>query len=512
MNYSNAKTPPVREERLRAGIAFGGSCARLRECAKADGGGCLNLASRAFSQTQGCQFTLSLAILNTLRSAVIIMHGPIGCGACSIGGAGSSKTFKALRDPSSEGLIWLNTHLDEADVISGGEQKLKDAILYAEREFHPDSIIIPVSCVPSLIGDDVDAVVAELQEECAAQLIPVHCPGFKTKVMATAYDDVYHGILRRIVKDSERGPDNQAVSDEHDGEHDNVHEDVQRTSANNRTVNVLNVSSMSRADELELQRLLEAIGLHVRFLPCYSNGLDFKLALEGGLNVSICGTHDDYFLEHLKTLYDMPFILDTMPIGRKNTARWLRLIAGHFNVSEEAERLIAAEDKALDEALVPFRAALKGKRVFLGGGEVRVLATAEIIQDLDMEIVGFKGHHIDRFAEPMWAQLEGVDSVTFNVATQQPFEQANLIRRLKPDLLICHSGGNNIAAKSGLPLLPLFGPTYQYMGYAGAFEVARRIKRLFVNSAFNRNLAMHCPLPYRQTWYDKDPFSYIKES
>ncbi|MDR1978496.1 MAG: hypothetical protein LBQ42_07165 [Synergistaceae bacterium] len=501
MNYITLKSPPVREERLGTGVAFGGTAGELR-CAQREG--CINRASRAFSQTQGCQFTLSLGIINSLRNAVIIMHGPIGCGSCSIGAVGASQSFKRMRDPNAEGLIWLNTNLNEADVIAGGENKLKEAIRYADKEFRPETICVPISCVPSLIGDDVDAVVAELQAETAAVLIPIHCAGFKTKAMATAYDDVYHGVLRHLVKKPNLREDQRTVSDDLS--------DLRRKYRDSRTVNLLNVGSMSRQDEAELERLLNAIGLNARWLPCYSSAEDFRYALLSALNVSICGTHDDYFIEHLKVLYGIPYVIDTMPIGRKNTARWLLKIAEHFDLQDRAQQLIDAESRELDEALAQFRPYLKDKRVFLGGGEIRVVATAEILQDLGMKVIGFKGHHYDRFAEPLFESLEDVDDVLFNVATQQPFEQINLVNRLKPDLYIGHTGGGNLSAKQGLPLLPLFGPTYNYMGYSGVFEVARRIRRILANGQFNKKIARHCPLPYKASWYEQDPFHYIKEA
>ena len=198
MNYLDAKSAPAREDRLRTNIAFGGTYAQARGCVKSgcfSPGGCLNLAGRRFSQTQGCQFTLSLAILNTLRNSVIIMHSPIGCGACSIGNVGVNKSFKQLRDPNADGVIWLSTNLDEADVINGGERKLREAVLFADREFRPDTIIVANGCVPALIGDDIDSILADLQTQIPAIIVPIHCEGFKTKVMATAYDAVYHGIL-----------------------------------------------------------------------------------------------------------------------------------------------------------------------------------------------------------------------------------------------------------------------------------------------------------------------------
>jgi len=500
MNYLDAKSAPGREDRLRASVAFGGVCRQVRTCEAARANGCTNLSARYFTEAQGCQFTLSLAILNTLRNAVVVMHGPVGCGICSIGNYGTNQSFKRLRDPSSEGLIWLSTNLDEADVISGGEKKLREAILYADREFRPESIIVANSCVPALIGDDIDSVIAELQKETAAILMPIHCEGFKTRIMATAYDACYHGILKKYI----RYPDRKIPlwqSDE-----DKLREACRKS----RNVNILNVGSMSRPDEVELRRLLEALGLNVTFIPCYAEPEDFQYSLETSLNVSICGTHDDYFVEHLKEKYNIPFVVDTIPIGRRNTAAWLRRIAAHFALGAEAERVIAAEDADIDAALAPFRKVLQGKRVYLAGGEVRIAATAEIVQDLGMEVAGFKAHHYDEFIEPVFNALTNIDDVLFSVATNQPFEMSNILARLKPDLLITHTGGNNIAARHGLPLLPLFGPTYNYCGYSGVFETARRINKVMRNFEFNRQIAANTPLPFKKDWYTKDPFTYIK--
>jgi len=504
MYYLEAKSAPAREDRHKTNIAFGGTSAKMKGCLK-NGcfgkEGCLNLSRRSFTQTHGCQFTLSLAILNTLRKAVIVMHGPVGCGICSMGNIGVNKSFKQLRDPDAEGIVWISTNLDEPDVIGGGEKKLREAVLFADSEFRPETIIVANGCVPALIGDDVDTILAELQEQTAAIIMPVHCEGFKTKVMATAYDAVYHGILKNYVRQPER--EKFLVEREL--------EEMERQYRISRNVNILNVGSMSRPDEVELERILSGIGLNVRFIPCYAEPEDFPYSLETSLNVSICGTHDDYFVEHIKTKYNIPFLIDTIPIGRKNTDRWILLIAEKFGLEKEARRFIAEENRILDASLEKYRNVLKGKRVFLAGGEVRIIATAEIIQDLGMEVVGFKAHHFDQFIEPIFDALENIDHVTIGVATNQPFEQANLIHRLKPDVLITHTGGNNIAAKHGLPLFPLFGPSYNYMGYSGVFEVARRLARVMKNNQFNKNLAENTSLPFKKDWYDKDPFAYIKE-
>jgi nitrogenase molybdenum-iron protein alpha chain len=462
--------------------------------------GCTNLSSRKFTQAQGCQFTLSLTILNSIRNSVVIMHGPLGCGICVTGNIGLNKQFKQLRDPNAEGLQWITTNLDEAEVITGGEKKLREAIAFADREFRPESIIVANSCVPALIGDDIDAIISDMQKETAAIIMPIHCEGFKTKLMATAYDAVYHGILKKYI----RYPDRKVPLWESD--EDKFKEQYRKS----RNVNVLNVGSMSRADELEFKRMLEAVGLNVTFIPCYAEPEDFQYALETSLNISCCGTHDDYFIGHLKEKYNIPFMVDTIPIGRKNTDKWLRRIANHFGIEKEMETFIKAENEQLDKALEPFRKNLKGKKVYLAGGEVRIVATAEIMQDLGMELVGFKAHHYDQFVEPIFEQLENIDDVVFSVSTNQPFEMANIVKKVKPDVLIVHPGGNNIQARHGLPMLPLFGPAYGYCGYTGVYEVARRTNKVMRNGEFYKQVSRNVPMPFKQDWFDKDPFTYIK--
>jgi nitrogenase molybdenum-iron protein alpha chain len=496
------RAAPPREERLKAGTAFCGTCAQLRERLGRKDGGCFNAANRSFGQSFGCQFVLSLAMLNTLRDTVVVVHGPVGCGFWSINGYGATRGMKRLRDSAQNSTVWVSSNLDEVDVISGGEKKLREALLYADREWHPQAIVVASSCVPALIGDDVDMILDEMRRDVSADLVSVNCEGFKTKLMATAYDAVYNGILKNLTKKKiER--ENYIVPNKLD--------DIVWEYTKAHTVNVFNVGSMGRPDELELQRLLNALELNVNFLPCFSRPEDFRRVLDAALNVSICGTHDDYYVKHIHEEYGIPYIIDTMPVGRKATSRWLMNIAKHFKLEKEAALLIEKEDAALNAALEPYRAALKGKRAYVSGGEIRIFVTAELIKDLGMEIAGLKGHHIDGFVRPVMDDLEVSGDTYINIASQHPFEQANLIRKLKPDVILMHIGSGNITAKHGIPVLPLFNPGNNYMGYTGAFEIAYRLRRVMSNGRFNRNIQKYCPLPYRQTWYDKEVFAYIKE-
>jgi nitrogenase molybdenum-iron protein alpha chain len=491
-----------REDRLKAGTAFCGTCGELKERLGRKDCGCFNTATRSFGQSFGCQFTLSLAMLYTLKNTVLIMHGPVGCGFWQTAGVFATRGAKRLRDPAALAPIWLSSNLDEVDVISGGEKKLRDAILYADREFHPEAVVVASSCVPALIGDDVDAVLEELQRDVSAELVAVNCEGFKTRLMATAYDAVYNGILKNLTKRIER--ETRIAGSKLD--------DIVWDYTVRHTVNVLNVGSMGYADEQELRRLLNALELNVNFIPCFSGIGDFRKVLDAALNVSICGTHDDYYLKHIYDHFKIPYLIDVMPIGRKATSRWLMKIAEHFHIEEKARALIEKEDAELDAALEPYRNVLKGKRAYVSGGEIRVFVTAELVQDLGMEIAGFKAHHIDEFIKPVMEGVSDTANTYINIASQHPFEQVNLVNKLKPDVILMHIGGGNVTSKHGVPVLPLFNSANNYMGYSGAFEIAYRLKRIMLNSQFNKNMRKYRPLPYRKEWYDKEVSAYIRDN
>lgn len=497
-DHLNANEAPKREDRLGACNAYGGRCAD----AGRKGCGCLKNATRSFAQTQGCQLYLASSIINTMLRSVIVVHGPVGCGSANILSAGTTRVVQRLRDPSADGLVWISTNLDDADVITGGEQKLANAIRYAEAQFHPQAILVVNTCVPAIIGDDIDRLSVLLGEELYAKVVPMHCEGFRSKIMATAYDSVYHGILRHLLE-KRYPPERESV----------LVDEVaafRKKIAISRTVNVFNVSSMSRPDEVELERLLTAIGLHVRFFPCYAEPDSFSTLDEAALNVSVCATHDDYFSGHLEQIHGTPYRLRTIPIGTANTRKWVLDIAAFFGLTEQAELVLAQEERLLAEALAPFRRAFDGKRVYVAGGEIRVLATARLLRDdLGMEIAGLKGYHLDPFAEELLKDFEGGQDTGFSASTGQPFEQANVLEKEKPDLYIGHVGINGWAGRQGIPVFPVFMVSMNYMGYSGIFELAKRLVRILGNGAFNRNLRRHVPLPYRSDWYEQDAFRYI---
>lgn len=498
MSYFDQKQAPRREDRLKACIAHGSSICGLAKKAKS----CLiDDGERGFTQGSICLLLPALAMLNTLPDNVVLIHSALGCGSCTHSQNANVRMGNNARQGRAKDGIWLSTSLDETDVINGGENKLEMAIIEADRRYRPKTITVVAGCVPGIIGDDIDGVTQRAQSQVSATVLPVHCEGFKTRIWATAYDAVYHAIGRNLLE--ERGIRFPQPEDELE-----VLREQERLK---RTVNLMNVSSMGRVDEQELERLLNAIGLEVNVYPVFSHPDSFFNATRAALSVSTCPTHDDYFLGYLEERFGVPRLLKHMPIGIANTSLWLRDVASFFGEEELADRLIANEEAELRDALSEFRPLFEGMRVFVSAGEFRALATARLLEEIGFEVVGIRSFHHDGFAEGEYDKLaaSAKSDYVVDIANVQPFEEANLLNRLKPDLFLGHVCGNMTAAKLGIPTHVIYNTGLAYIGYRGVYEIARRLYRQLSNPVFNRNLAENLRLPYSGKWYQSEPFSFI---
>src|SRR6266702_1127441 len=356
MSHIDQKTPPRREERLNACIAHGGTICEMagargkKSCLQNDG-------DRSFTQGSICLLLPALAILNSLPDNVVLQHSAVGCGSCSHSQNANVRMGSNVRQGKAKDGIWLSTAMNETDVITGGEEKLEQAIIEADRRYKPFSITVVSGCAPGIIGDDI-------------------------------YDAVYHGIGRTLLRSGEQSPGADGLS---------PFRGLERLP---NTVNLMNVSSMGRVDEVELERLLETLGLDVNVFPVFSHPESMVTATQAALSISTCPTHDDYFLSYLEERFGVPALIHHMPIGIENTSLWLRDVAARFGREEQTERLIAQEEGELRDALAEFRPLFEGKKVkpdlFLGhangnGTAAKLGIPTHVIYNTGLAYIGYKG-------------------------------------------------------------------------------------------------------------------------
>lgn len=505
MGYYEQSVPPVRDSRLKMGDSYAGNARDLVNCGRE---GCLLQKGRGFWQANACQMALSLMMATTVENSVIVMHAPGGCGALLHSLSVQSAKGKGQRGKPPNALPWLSTNLTEADVIGGGERKLRETIEYADREFRPDIIFAVVTCAPSIIGDDVEEVVRQARSRVQADVISLHCPGFRSRVVASAYDSFYHGILRGLKLSLKPWVDFRPPVP---GDPQAELEDKKYRFQKSRTVHVWNATSIGLADEREVERLLTALGLKVRFFAEYSSRDELRMVSEAALNVSMCNVHDDYMLKYLEEKFQIPYVIAGMPIGFRHTRKWLMQIAEHFGLEKEAASLADYEEDLARKAIEPFVEQVKGKSVLICGGVVRVGSEATTLSELGFKVLGIRAYHYDEGADPIFEDVANTLSEIPVAVSNQLFEMTHQIKTLKPDLVISHNGTQGYIAKLGVPAVQLFNADSSFFAYSGIYQIVRRIVFEFKNTSYRERLSRHIRLPYRQSYFEGDAFKYIKD-
>ena len=121
----------------------------------------------------GCAFDGAQIALLPIADVAHIVHGPIAC-------AGSSWDNRGTRSSGPQLYrIGMTTDLSEQDVIMGrAEKRLFHAIRQAVESYAPPAVFVYNTCVPALIGDDLDAVCKAASEHFATPVVPVDGAGF----------------------------------------------------------------------------------------------------------------------------------------------------------------------------------------------------------------------------------------------------------------------------------------------------------------------------------------------
>jgi nitrogenase molybdenum-iron protein alpha chain len=472
----------IRESRLDSLVAYGGNCGELADGIRT---GCLKRMERSFNQATVCQEWYAMFSLLTVANSVSIVHAPVGCASSGSTMNIFNRMGQVVRGESRiRNARWFASNLTENDIIHGGEDKLRAAVLAADERHHPDVIFIFTSCVSGIIGDPVEEIVNRLQGETGAKLVLARCEGFRSTVWATGFDAAGHALLDYVLEPrAGRDPD---------------------------LVNVISPLTVGRLDEIELERLFTALGLKANFIPHYASLEQIRQTVTAAATTATCLTYGDYFARELTARYGVPHTRELMPLGIENTDRWLLQVAELTGRLVETRRLIAAEHDRIAPRLREIRAQLKGKRVFVSAGQARAMTMSQISEELGFELAGTTVYHYDEvIAESVRRLAERSGAATINIAQVQPFEQANLLRRLKPDLYMADEMTTGFAARQGIPTVMIYDYGMNYLGYNGLLATGERMLNALKNPSFHVKLARHRKLPYREAWYESDPFVHV---
>ncbi len=491
-------TCPNREERANGINVYYGKASDLLKDARA---GNLKQCERKFQQTSGCVLNFYLTVrVNTIRDAAIIYHAPVGCSCASLGYREMFQHIPStLGAPVNYDLHWMTTNLNEKDVVYGATDKLKEAVLEAQRRYNPKAIFILTSCASGIIGEDIEGAVNEIQPSVTAKIVPIHCEGIRSRLVQTGYDAFWHAVLKYLVRKPEK--------------------------KQKYLVNVASMLSYTWQDRLEIKRLLGLMGLRVNFVPEFATVEQFEQLSEAAVTAPLCPTYTDYLSRGLQQEYGVPYFMYPSPMGFANTDGWLRKIAEYTGKEKEAEIVIAAEHKKWDSKLKAIREEFEnikpnGEKVEVLGalGQGRLLAQVPYFDELGVKSSAAMCQDYDNLIiDELQKVVETVGDFNILVNTFQAAEQAHINRRLDPDMtLTCPFQGSSYKRLKGVTRVhALRGDANiwaQQSAYAGAVAYGNFLLQAFKSTTLQRTMKENTKDSYKSWYYEQENPLYFLDN
>jgi len=313
-------------------------------------------------------------VLGPLRDVVVLTHGPIGCGFYSWG---TRRNKAKSEDGKSYIQYCFSTDMQEADIVFGGEKKLRQAIEEAMELFNPSCIMICSTCPVGLIGDDINAVATWAEEKFNIKCVAYSCEGYKGVSQSAGHHIANNGLMKSII-----GTGDAPLTKKY-------------------SVNILGEYNIG-GDGWETERLLEKIGYEVVSIFTGDGSYEaIKNAHTANLNLVQCHRSINYIAEMMKTKYGIDWLKVNF-IGIDETIRTLREIAVYFNdptLIANTETVIAEELEEVAEAREYYQEKLHGKTaaVFVGGS--RSHHYQMLLADFGMKtiIAGYEFAHRDDY-------------------------------------------------------------------------------------------------------------------
>jgi nitrogenase molybdenum-iron protein alpha/beta subunit len=363
----------------------------------------------------------------------------------------------------------------------GGDRRLRAAILALAAAHRLSAIAVVTSPVVVINNDDIDSVRLELADELGVPVIPVLTDGFRTKVAASGHDTAVHALFKHLP-----APPRPASEDR---------------------VNLLAIAE-SAEDAAHLRSLLAEAGVSATAVPRYGHIDDIVRAGQARLSVSLDRDESNYAGEALRSRYGVDYLELPVPIGVAATGNWLRAVGGAMARGNQADgvdrlhrRRLAIERPHLTP---PARA-----RVFVHLPARPAFAVIDLLTDLGLAIAGLGLTTVSASHNPSLQRLaEQTPDLAVLVGEGQAFEEVNLVRRLRPDLIVTRGQAAVHLLRLGIPVLDL--QRVPFFGYQGVVRVADAIARRLANPSLARFLAESREARYTEGWLGKSTHWFIK--
>ncbi len=402
-----------------------------------------------------------------ITDVIHMIHAPVGCGYYTwgtrrhLGNVYNWAMPGVLENEANHRRHCFCTDMTEEDIIFGGNEKLKKALLEAFR-INPGAkgAIIYNTCSTALIGDDIEQIAKEVSQEVGKPVFACSSPGFCGVSQSKGHHEFNYQFYSWLLKYREEHPEVCLPEEE-------------KTPYDINLIGEYNIDW----DTYTILPLFEKIGLRVIATFTGNSRFEdlFKMP-DAKLSVVHCQRSATYIAALIKEGFEIPYIGVSL-FGLEQTSKALRDTAAWFGeekLIKRAEEVIEEETAAIQKALDWYRDKLSGKKIAIYVGAPRVWHWVKAMRELGMEVVACMttfGHKDD-----YQKIVERVKPGTLVIDNPNEFEIEEMIETKKPDLFLTGLKEKYLVRKFGVPTLNSHsyekGP---YAGFRGFINFARDI-------------------------------------
>ncbi|WP_404378743.1 nitrogenase iron-molybdenum cofactor biosynthesis protein NifE [Caenispirillum salinarum] len=404
----------------------------------------------------GCAYDGALIALQPITDVVHLVHGPIACA----GNAWDNR--HAASSGSKLYRMGFTTDMSELDVIHGGEKKLWKAIKDVIADRNPPAVFVYQTCVPALIGDDVEKVCEVATEKLGVPVIPVNAPGFVgSKNLGNKLGG--EALLDHVIGTME--PDDAGPTD----------------------VNIIGEYNLS-GELWQVRPLFEKLGIRLR--ACITGDAryrDVATAHRARVNMMVCSQAMINVGRKMQERWGIPYfegsfygIEDTSDVLR-TMSRLLVQQGADASLIDRAEALIAKEEENAWAAIRAYKPRLDGKKVLLYTGGHKSWSVVSALQEVGMEVVRTSVRKATSNDKARALDLMDGEESALVGAIPAP-EMYRMLEEGEADIML--SGGRTqfVALKARRPWLDINQERhYAYAGYVGMVELVRQLDKAVNN-------------------------------
>ncbi|USR90503.1 nitrogenase iron-molybdenum cofactor biosynthesis protein NifE [Phormidium yuhuli AB48] len=369
---------------------------------------------------RACVFCGSRVVLYPIADALHLVHGPVGCAVYTWDIRGALSSGPELHRLS------FSTDLQERDVIFGGEEKLKNALLELIERYDPKAAFVYSTCIVGIIGDNLEAICNQVTEVTGIPVIPVQSEGFKGNKRA-GYNAACKAMFRLV------GTGDTSDISPH-------------------SINIL--GDFNLAGEIWIIRqYFEKMGIQVvANITGDGRVADISRSHGAALNVVQCSGATLDLAKMMQDTYGVPFERVSY-FGVEDMAESLYKVARFFKddpeILKRAQLVVREELSVLYPKLLEYRKDLEGKKaaIYVGGSfKAFSLVKAFRLLGMDVVMVGSQTGTKEDYEELQDITDEG----TIIVDDSNPLELSAFLQEKDVDIFVGGVKERPIAYKLGL--------------------------------------------------------------